>query len=302
MNEMILTTKSLSKRYGSFYALKDIDIHVEKGKIYGLVGQNGAGKTTLMKIVSGFASETSGEVTMFDREEGQKRIGVLLESPGLYGGRNAYENMKLKAIGMGMYDKQKILDILDLVGLSTTGKKKAKHYSLGMKQRLGIGLALIGNPDLLILDEPINGLDPQGIIEVRGLLLNLCREKGMTIIVSSHILEELAKVADTIGILHKGELLAELSAEEMKRQCDTRVEIITPQAERAIVALEDMGIREYTAMEKNKIYAYHCTERRSEMMREFVSRDIPVEQISAAGASLEEFFLNLISTKGEQRR
>ena len=211
-----LETKNLTKQYGSFEAVKDMNIHIDRGEIYGLIGPNGAGKTTLMKMLVGFATPTSGEIEVAAGEHYLTKVGCLIESPGIYGYLNAFDNMKLKALSMGEYDEKEILDILDFVGLSRESKKKAGKFSLGMKQRLGIGMALLGSPEFLILDEPINGLDPQGIIEMRELIKRLNEEKGMTIMISSHLLGELQKVATVFGIISEGKLLTEVTADELK--------------------------------------------------------------------------------------
>lgn len=214
--ENYIETKALSKKYGKYEAVKDMNIHIKKGDIYGLIGPNGAGKTTLMKMLVGLAMPSGGEIVAERGGDYLKYVGCLIESPGIYGNMTAFDNMKLKAKAMGLYDKEEILAILDFVGLSGNPKKKAGKFSLGMKQRLGIGMALIGKPEFLILDEPINGLDPQGIMEIRRLLRTLCNEKGMTIMISSHILGELQKVADVFGIISEGEMVMEVSADELK--------------------------------------------------------------------------------------
>ena len=192
MSELLLSTKGLTKQYGRQKAVSRMDIHVKKGSIYGLIGRNGAGKTTFLKMVAGLASPTDGEINLFGYTGNQlkrirSRVGCLIESPGLYGNLSAYDNLKIKCKFCGINKKGYIEEILKLVGLENTGKKKSKHFSLGMKQRLGIGLALIGEPDLLLLDEPINGLDPQGIVEIRDMIWRLKEERNMTIIISSHI-------------------------------------------------------------------------------------------------------------------
>ena len=210
-----LETKNLNKRYGSFQAVKNMNVHVGKGNIYGLIGPNGAGKTTLMKMIIGFANPTSGEIILNSVKKGDGVIGNLIESPGIYGHLSAFDNMMLKAKAQGVYNRREILEILDFVGLSGVTKKKAGKYSLGMKQRLGIALALIGDPEILILDEPTNGLDPQGIIEVRELILKLRSERNMTIMISSHILSELQRIADVFGIISGGELVMEVTADEL---------------------------------------------------------------------------------------
>ena len=214
-----LETKNLNKNYGSFVAVKDMSVHMNKGDIYGLIGPNGAGKTTLMKMIVGFTNPSSGEIWIDGKKDNQNKIGCLIESPGIYGHLDAFDNMMLKARALGVYNKKEIIDLLDFVGLSNAGNKKAGKFSLGMKQRLGIAMALLGDPEILILDEPINGLDPQGIIEVRELILRLQKERNMSIMISSHILGELQKVANVFGIITGGELLMEVTEDELKDRC-----------------------------------------------------------------------------------
>ena len=300
MNNYYLQTTMLSKKYGQNYAVNKVNLHVKQGDIYGLIGPNGAGKTTLMKMIAGFARPTEGEIRLFSEEDRQRRIGSLIENPGLYGNMSAYENMKLKAIAMGVYNKENIMEILDFVGLSDVSKKKAGKFSLGMKQRLGIGLALIGHPDFLILDEPINGLDPQGIIEIRELILKLNREHNMTILISSHILEELGKVATVFGMISHGELIMELSQEELRSRCEEKVEIVSSDSGVVATVLESMGITNYSAQSSDTIHAYGCVEQVNEIMKQLVNRGISIHQIHTTGTSLEEFFLQTIGKGGKR--
>ena len=289
-----LQTNMLTKRYGSKKAVNKLSIHVKRGDIYGLIGPNGAGKTTLMKMIAGFTAPTEGEINLFNDSDGQRRIGCLIESPGLYGDLNAVDNMTLKAKAMGLYNKAEIMRILEYVGLQKDLKKKTKNYSLGMKQRLGIAMALIGNPDLLILDEPINGLDPQGILEIRRLILDLSQSQNITIIISSHILEELHKVANVFGIISDGELLMEISSEELKERCSERVEICTEDTGKCVTLLEEMGIKDYNVMEKEKIFAFNCTDRVADINSVLVSKSVPVSSIGINAVTLEEFYLDTI--------
>ncbi len=300
MDKYYLQTKMLSKRYGQTYAVNKVNLHVRQGDIYGLIGSNGAGKTTLMKMISGFAAPTEGEIHLFSEDDRQRRIGALIENPGIYGNMNAFENMRLKAIAMGVYNRTDIMEILDFVGLSGSLKKKTGKYSLGMKQRLGIGLALIGHPDLLILDEPINGLDPQGITEIRELILELNKKENMTIMISSHILEELDKVATAFGMIAKGELVMELSRDELKEKCEEKVEIVSQNSGSVVTTLEKMGIRKYTVVSSDTVYAYGCTERVNEITNQMVNDGVYLRQISISGTSLEEFFLNTVRKGGVQ--
>lgn len=298
MNDTILETTDLTKKYGSQKAVDHVSMQVEKGAVYGLIGKNGAGKTTIMKLLSGLANPTDGEIRLFGKQgdnvaSEQKRIVLLIENPGVYPNMTAFENLKLKAIGMGVYEKEKIDDMLALVGLQSAGKKKVKQFSLGMKQRLGIGLALIGSPDFLILDEPINGLDPQGIIEIRHLIEKLNKEQKITILISSHILEELYKIVTHVGIIDRGELLVQLTKEELTKQCAQAVKIITTDTSKASFILEKMGIMQYSVIDSQTIYAYECQNRIQEIMATLVHSAIPVMEIKNQNESLEEFFLKV---------
>lgn len=224
--EYILTTNGLSKQYGKFKALDSLNMNVPKGSVYGFVGKNGAGKTTLIRIVSGLQNPTRGEYTLYGRsstekgiERSRRKMGAVVETPSIYLDMTAKENIieQYRVLGVPSYDGAD--ELLRLVGLDGTGKKKAKNFSLGMRQRLGIAVALAGNPDLLLLDEPANGLDPQGIIEIRELILRLNKEFGITVIISSHILDELSRVANYYGFIDKGRMVKEISADELERAC-----------------------------------------------------------------------------------
>ncbi len=215
MNTII--TKNLEKKYDGKSVLRDVSISIEEGEIYALIGKNGAGKTTLMKLITGFIKPSCGEI--FVKSKKCKPIGVLIETPGLLTNLSGYDNIKAKCICYNKSDRTYINSILSLVGLYDVKDKKVKKYSLGMKQRLGLALALVGDPEILVLDEPINGLDPQGIVEFRNILLNLNKTKNTTIIISSHILEELSKVASTFAFIDNGELLEEIKADMLISKC-----------------------------------------------------------------------------------
>ena len=226
--EYLLTTHHLTKTYGRHKAVDGVSLHLRQGDIYGLIGRNGAGKTTLLKLLSGLAAPTAGDFTLFGATGRHaraylSRVGTLIEAPGIYPNLSAAENLKLKCLALGVRRRNAVSDLLDTVGLG----KPVRHFSLGMKQRLGIALALVGDPDLLILDEPINGLDPQGIAEVRETLYHLNRDRNITLILASHILEELAKIATHYGILHDGALLQELTRQELLEKCGERIELQT---------------------------------------------------------------------------
>lgn len=304
MKEIILETRNLTKKYGTQNAVDHISIQVEKGAIYGLIGKNGAGKTTFMKLISGLANATEGEICLFGNSNEnvaaeQKRIGLLIESPGVYGDMTAFENLKIKAIGMGVYRKEKVDEILNLIGLENVGRKKVKQFSLGMKQRLGIGLAHIGSPDFLILDEPINGLDPQGILEVRQLIERLNKEQKITVMISSHILEELYKIVTHVGIIDHGKLLTQLTKEELTNKCAKKIEIITSKPDKTAVVLEKMGIMKYSVVDSKTVCAYECLDRVQEIMTALVKAEIPVLEIRNQNESLEDFFLQLTERGAE---
>lgn len=224
--EYVLTTEHLCKNYGHFKALNQCSMHVPRGAIYGFVGKNGAGKTTLIRLICGLQRPTSGSYRLYGSEntdkkivEAQRRIGAVVETPSIYVDMTAEENMKEQYYVLGLPSFEGIPQILKLVGLEDAGKKKAKDFSLGMRQRLGIAIALAGKPDLLVLDEPTNGLDPQGIVEMRELILKLNRERQITVLISSHILDELSRVATHYGFIDKGTIVKEITAEELENTC-----------------------------------------------------------------------------------
>lgn len=232
--EYVLQTNRLTKKYRNFQALNGLTMHVPKGAIYGFVGKNGAGKTTLIRLICGLQAPTSGDFTLYGIQNNSKnivksrrRMGAVVESPSVYLDMSAEENLKQQYMILGLPSYDGLEELLKLVGLENTGKKKAKYFSLGMKQRLGIALALVGEPDFVVLDEPVNGLDPQGIVEMRELLLKLNRERQITILISSHILDELSRLATYYGFIDSGRMVKELSAEELESACRkcVRVEV-----------------------------------------------------------------------------
>lgn len=237
--EYVLRTKSLTKKFGSKIAVNAVDMNVAKGDIYGFIGRNGAGKTTAMKLILGLLNATEGEIELFGGEPLEKargRIGSLIEAPGIYKNCTAYENMKRFSIIYGGTDED-IAQLLKFVGLENTGNKKAGRFSLGMKQRLGMAIAMLGNPEFLILDEPINGLDPEGIKDVRNAVLNLNEQKGVTFLISSHLLDELAKIVTRYGIINNGVLTEEISAEDLNAMCESGLKVRVDDVGKAITTL-----------------------------------------------------------------
>ena len=297
MSEMILETKALTKAFKKHKAVNEVNMHIEKGAIYGFIGRNGAGKTTFMKMIAGLSNPTSGSITLLgksgaDIAEVRDKIACLIEAPGLYPNMTAQENLKLKLLSDGKYSKEKVKELLDLVGLSNTGKKKSKNFSLGMKQRLGIAMALVTEPEFLILDEPINGLDPQGIVEVRETIHKLNIERKITILISSHILDELSKIATHYGIINDGKMIQEISAEELNNRCTERIEIVTQESERACDIITQNGINDIY-IENGKIVIADSTIDTAELNRELVTSGILIEQIYKKGEELENYYINL---------
>ena len=298
MSEILLRTSGLTKKYGRHKAVDHVHIHIKKGAIYGFIGRNGAGKTTCLRMISGLAKPTEGEITLFgyqgkELKEVRSRIGCLIEAPGLYGNMTAYENMKIKCRLFGISKPGYIEEILETVGLKDVGKKKTKHFSLGMKQRLGIGLALVGEPDLLVLDEPINGLDPQGIAEVRDTIQSLCDQRNMTVLISSHILEELSKIATDYGIIHNGVLLQELTRDELMKRCSERIEITLECPEAAIPVLDRMGFTSYQVTDKHHIHVFERLNESDVLNMALARAGVPVRGIAVTSEELENYFLNL---------
>ena len=304
MSELLLQTRNLTKQYGRHRAVDDVNMHIKKGAIYGFIGRNGAGKTTCLKMISGLSTPSYGEIEMFgykgkDLQKVRSRVGCLIEAPGLYGNMSAYDNLNIKCKLTGIKKKGYIEELLKTVGLDAVGEKKTKHYSLGMKQRLGIALALVGEPDLLILDEPINGLDPQGIVEVRETIQKLAKERGMTICISSHILEELSKLATDYGIIHNGCLVQELTREELMKKCSERIELTLDNPKQAVPVLDDMGFSSYQVIDKEHIYIFERLGESARLNMELAKAGIPVKGISITSEELENYFLRL--TGGDNR-
>ncbi|WP_086312818.1 ABC-2 type transport system ATP-binding protein [Enterococcus sp. 7F3_DIV0205] len=298
MSDYLLETRSLSKKYNDRFAVEHVDLHIKRGAIYGLVGKNGAGKTTIMRMLSGLATPSSGEISLFGESGTQakshfSRIGVLIEEPGLYEDMSAVDNLKLKQIAIGLRGRDYISTLLNMVGLAEIGNKKVKEFSLGMRQRLGIAMALIGEPDLLILDEPINGLDPEGIVEIREILIKLVEEKNITIMISSHLLEELAKMATVYGFINKGKLIQEISHEKLMNECNQFIEIQLDAPMLATTVIEKLGILNYKVVNRNTIRIYEQLSRSSEINLALAKENSAIHSITTSQVSLEDYFLAL---------
>jgi ABC-2 type transport system ATP-binding protein len=301
LSEYILQTNKLSKKYRNDFALKNINITVKKGEIYGFIGQNGAGKSTLLRLVTGLSSPTSGSIELFgnnDRKEitdVQKRMGAIIEQPALFLNMSAYENLEVHRLQKGIPGKECIKKTLELVGLTDTGKKKAKNFSLGMKQRLGLAIALLSDPEFLILDEPTNGLDPMGIVELRELIKKLNREKGLTVLISSHILSELHQLATKFGIIHKGKLLEELSSKELDEKCRQHLRIKVDQPTKGATVLEkNLSTTDFEVMPDGAINLYSNFDDVRNVSRALTNNDLVIEHLSQNGDSLENYFSKLV--------
>ena len=294
----VVRTMSLSKKYQGKNAVDHVTMTVKQGAIYGFIGRNGAGKSTTLKMLCGLAKPTSGDIQIFgttlQNTVTRKRIGMLIEQAGIYPNFTAYENMKLKANYLGVIDPDlKIRELLALFHLEEQKKKKIKQFSMGMKQRLGIAMALLGNPDLLILDEPINGLDPEGILEIRQMLKRFNEENRITMIISSHILGELSKIATDYGIIKDGKLIEQISAKELEAKCNDYIHLKTPDTKRAVVALEEkLGIRHYEIRPDGEIRIY---ERNNQISKVLLEQGIVVEELFRHQQDLERYFLELMN-------
>ena len=297
--EYILETNNLCKKYKKFTAINNLNMHVPKRAIYGLVGQNGAGKTTLIRIICGLQKPTSGTYSIYgvaskDKKitTVRKRIGAIIESPDICLDMTAEENLKeqYKIIGLPNYDNLK--ELLKFVRLEETGRKKAKDFSLGMKQRLGLAMALVGNPDILILDEPINGLDPEGIIEIRELILNLNKEKGITFLISSHYLDELSKIATCYGFINNHKIVKEISSEELEQNFKIRTQIKVSNIKECVKYLEE-NKTSYKVISEEVIDIYEKINV-SELIIALSKRSCMVNSFQEKGESLENYYLNLI--------
>lgn len=299
-----LETTNLTKKYKKNIALKNINIHVKNGDIYGLIGKNGAGKTTFFKLISNMEFPTNGSYSIYgvsykDKNiyDTRQRMNGIIEKPGLILNMNAKENLIYQQKLIGIPNEDNIEKLLELVNLKNTGNKKVKYFSLGMKQRLAIALSLITNPDLLILDEPINGLDPEGIIEIRELLLNLNKKKRITIIISSHYLDELSKIATCYGFIDNGELIKEIDANELNNELKRKIEVKTNNLKETVIYLEEKQI-EYEVINKNTINIYNKINI-SKLILELSKRNCIINNIEIKNETLESYFLKIIGGKNE---
>ena len=299
MQEIVLQTNNLTKKYKDFVALDNATITIHKGDIYGLIGRNGAGKTTLMKTITTLTNKTGGSFSLFGSEEelteSKRRIGCLIESPAFFDNLTAYQNLKYYSIQKGIVDEKQIDKVLKTVDLYKERNKKFKKFSLGMKQRLGIAFAILDNPDFIILDEPINGLDPIGIKEIRDTLKRLNEEEKITILISSHILSELYLIANHFCFIDKGKIIKDVSKEELDLECSKCIVIKTKDVKKATVVLEkELLTTNYKVIDNTEIRLYDYLENSVKVNKTLLSNDIEIMGIYESGISLEDYFDSLI--------
>ncbi|MGL4570549.1 MAG: ABC transporter ATP-binding protein [Clostridium sp.] len=302
MNNYVIRTKKISKKYRKEFVLQGINMNIKKGDIYGLIGKNGAGKTTIMRILSGLSIANEGSIELFGESESivksRKRIGVLIEAPAFFEDMDIYKNLEYLRKFKGIPGKTCIDDKLKLVGLENVKGKQIKDYSLGMKQKLGLAIALLGDPEVLILDEPTNGLDPVGIVKMRELLKKINEEKGITILISSHILSELSQISNVYGIMSKGKLIEEISMDDLMEKSKISLEINVDIVEKCTWVLENiLNIREYKVLNNNVIRIYECIDKASIITKELAKNDILISQMVTKGESLEDYVMNVMESE-----
>ena len=299
--QFAIETMALTKMYRDKAAVKNVTLKVREGEIYGFIGRNGAGKSTALKMVSGLASPTEGEIRLFGKPVSdpavRRRLGVLIEAAGLYPNMTARQNAVMKAKCMGLADERSVDTVLKVTGLADTGRKKVKHFSMGMKQRLGVALALLGNPDLLLMDEPINGLDPEGIRELRQLILELHAE-GKTILISSHILGELSKIATSYGIIKDGELIEQISREELEEKCQDYFRIEVQDVQRALVMIQETFPDVQAEVSDARSIRLYGVQDGAEVNQMLIENRVSVYESGFHHMDLEEYFLERMGKEG----
>lgn len=294
-NETVLKATGITKKYGAAKALDKVSIEIKRGMIYGLIGENGAGKSTFMRTIMGLISIDEGSIELFgttDLQAARRRMGQSIETPALYPELTARDNLRIQAANGGVSDRE-IEDLLKMMRLENTGKKKAKNFSLGMRQRLAIANALITNPEFLILDEPTNGMDPAGMAEMREIIQRLVKERGITVLLSSHLLDELSQIATHYGILHEGHLIKELSKEELAQESRQFIKIDTSATEQAVTVLDSLGYRDYFVQSSRVIQLFEGIDQVAAINQALVEAKVPVDGIHLVGQKLEDYFLQL---------
>lgn len=297
--EYVLQTSGLTKMFGKKAAVSDLNMNVRQGDIYGFIGKNGAGKTTFIRMISGLARPSKGEIQLFESSDlvnQRKRTGTMIENPAVYPNMTARQNLYYYCRMLGLNPEETIDEMLSLVGLTDTGKKKARDFSLGMKQRLAIAVALLGDPEFLMLDEPINGLDPTGIKEVRELILRLNRERKITILISSHILGELSKIANRYGVINNGILVDEFSSQELTNRCAGELEVKVDNVQGAADVLsQNLNIQSFKIVDGNTIRIQKEINNAGQINMELAKNGILVSSSMVVGQDLEGYFMQLMN-------
>lgn len=297
--EYVLQTSGLTKMFGKKAAVSDLNMNVRQGDIYGFIGKNGAGKTTFIRMISGLARPSKGEIQLFESSDlvnQRKRTGTMIENPAVYPNMTARQNLYYYCRMLGLNPEGTIDEMLSLVGLTDTGKKKARDFSLGMKQRLAIAVALLGDPEFLMLDEPINGLDPTGIKEVRELILRLNRERKITILISSHILGELSKIANRYGVINNGILVDEFSSQELTNRCAGELEVKVDNVQGAADVLsQNLNIQSFKIVDGNTIRIQKEINNAGQINMELAKNGILVSSSMVVGQDLEGYFMQLMN-------
>lgn len=296
MSAVMVKITNLNKELNKISILNEVNMEIKKGSIYGLIGRNGAGKTTLMRVISGLSKSDSGDISINNNEK--VSIGTLIERPAFFEDLDIYKNLEYQRVFRGIPGKSSIDEKLKLVGLENIRGKAIKDYSLGMKQKLGIAIALLGEPEFLVLDEPINGLDPVGIITVRNLLKKLNKEEGITILVSSHILSELNRLCDTFGIIKDGKIVSELSFNELKNNSRLALEIEVNDTEKSSFILENsLKINDYKVLNNNLIRVYEKIDEPSVIAKALIKEDIDINRLNTLTEPLEEYVTSIMEDK-----
>lgn len=302
--EYVLQTTGLTRKFKSTLAVNNVDMNIKKGDIYGFIGKNGAGKTTFIRLIAGLARVDQGEIRLFEQDnldEGRWKVGTMVENPALFPKMTAKANLHYYCLMLGLDPDENIEYMLNLVGLKDVGKKKVKNFSLGMKQRLSIAIALLGDPEFLLLDEPINGLDPTGIKEFRNLVLWLNKEKNITILISSHILGELSKIANRYGVINNGILIDEFTNEELCERCSGELEIKVDDMDKAKEVLsKSENFSDYRVIDEHTIHFPNIPERAGQINTELVKHDVSVMSSSVVGQDLEGYFVSLMEKNESQ--
>lgn len=301
MSEYILNIENLNKKYRDNVALKNINLSIKKGEICGFIGENGAGKTTLIRMITGLGQPDDGKIELFgeigkkDLMKQRKKIGCIIESPAMYSNMSAKQNLEIFRVQRCIDEKRCVEEVLKIVKLDKTNKKKAKNFSLGMKQRLALAIALLGNPEFLLLDEPVNGLDPSGIIEFRELIKFLNKEKGMTILISSHLLSELHLLATNYVFIHRGEIIEQISSEELNRRCKKHIALNVDDNDKTKYILQkELNINEFEIDSDSTFKIYNNADKIKEITSCLFKNNIGIEQINIKSDDLENYYTKLM--------